>query len=914
MKRIYYILGLAALILLSLTILAVQPALAQDQGQDQTQDQGQGEATPGAARVSLIHGDVSSMRGDSGDWVAVTVNAPLVLGDKIATGDKSQAEIQLDYANVLRLAPGTEVKIADLSRTRIQLQVSQGLVNLTVFKGTEADVEIDTPNMAVAPLGEGSYRIQVNSPSDTQLIVRKGQAQVSTPDGSTQVDDGRMINVRGTDHPEYQIASGPHNDDWDKWNQERDKDIYDAQSYQHANRYYTGAQDLDRSGHWVQVPDYDWCWTPYVNAGWVPYRDGSWVWEPYWGWTWVSYEPWGWAPYHYGRWFSYGSSWYWWPGYSSYGYYPTWAPAYVSFLGFGFGGRNWGFGFGFGYNSIGWCPLGPYDRYHPWWGHRNSYSAVNITNITNVTNINNRSGGRGVPRGYTSNLQGALTNSRLRGAITRVSTEEFGRGRVPQQQRAIDAATLRQGQLVQGTVPAVPTRESLRPVNRAVNTAALPRNANAAQTFFTRRQPPAGPTSFNTRAAEVRQMVERNPMQASERSATTRTAAAATRNAGSASPGARGASNAQAQPGATSRAGIGTANRPAPSAAPQTRGTQPAQAQGREQSGWRRFGQSTAAAPGRANPAAPRAGTAVAQRNAPAPARNEGSQARPAAQSQSAPQSSQSNWRRFGTGQPRAVPNSPTTTGAPRTTPAPSANRAPQTRSAPASNNAGQGGFQRFGQPASAPSSSRAAPAASGNRSIQSRPAPSGSSTNQSGFRRFTPQERPAPTAREPARSTPRSQSRTAAPGWSRFSRSEAPRSSERPPLQIRKSIVTERAAPRSSGSSRSNWRGGGGRSAPSSPPRNFQGGGNRGSWGGTPSAPPRSFQSGSRSGWGGGGRSAPAARSYGGGGSSGGGRSYSAPAPRSSGGGGGSRSFGGGGRSSGGSSSRGGGGGHSRR
>jgi hypothetical protein len=233
----YYILGLAALILLSLTILAVQPALAQDQGQDQTQDQGQGEATPGAARVSLIHGDVSSMRGDSGDWVAVTVNAPLVLGDKIATGDKSQAEIQLDYANVLRLAPGTEVKIADLSRTRIQLQVSQGLVNLTVFKGTEADVEIDTPNMAVAPLGEGSYRIQVNSPSDTQLIVRKGQAQVSTPDGSTQVDDGRMINVRGTDHPEYQIASGPHNDDWDKWNQERDKDIYDAQSYQHANRY-----------------------------------------------------------------------------------------------------------------------------------------------------------------------------------------------------------------------------------------------------------------------------------------------------------------------------------------------------------------------------------------------------------------------------------------------------------------------------------------------------------------------------------------------------------------------------------------------------------------------------------------------------------------------------------------------------
>ena len=135
MKRVYYILGLAALILLSLAVLAVQPARAEE------------EPTPGVARISLIHGDVSSTRGDSGDAVAVTVNAPLVRGDKISTGERSQTEIQLDYANVLRLGPATEVKIADLSRTRIQIQVAQGLVNLAVFKGTEADVEIDTPNM-----------------------------------------------------------------------------------------------------------------------------------------------------------------------------------------------------------------------------------------------------------------------------------------------------------------------------------------------------------------------------------------------------------------------------------------------------------------------------------------------------------------------------------------------------------------------------------------------------------------------------------------------------------------------------------------------------------------------------------------------------------------------------------------------
>src|SRR5438105_11095800 len=41
------------------------------------------QLTPGVARVSLIHGDVSMQRGDSGDWVAVTLNTPIVAGDQL---------------------------------------------------------------------------------------------------------------------------------------------------------------------------------------------------------------------------------------------------------------------------------------------------------------------------------------------------------------------------------------------------------------------------------------------------------------------------------------------------------------------------------------------------------------------------------------------------------------------------------------------------------------------------------------------------------------------------------------------------------------------------------------------------------------------------------------------------------------
>src|SRR5215831_8551414 len=84
---------------------------------------------PGVARLSLVHGDVSMQRGDSGDWVATSLNTPIVRGDTIATSNGSRAEIQLDYANVLRLSSESQAKVAELTRSRIQVQVSQGYAN-----------------------------------------------------------------------------------------------------------------------------------------------------------------------------------------------------------------------------------------------------------------------------------------------------------------------------------------------------------------------------------------------------------------------------------------------------------------------------------------------------------------------------------------------------------------------------------------------------------------------------------------------------------------------------------------------------------------------------------------------------------------------------------------------------------------
>jgi hypothetical protein len=417
-------------------------------GQDRDED---GPAL-GVARVSLINGDVTARRGDSGDWIEAEVNLPLVEGDSIATGRASRAEVQLDYSNLLRLHEQARVNLAELANRRFRVQLEQGMVTYSELRGGEADIDIETALVAVRPRKRGQYRVEVFGDQRVIVTVREGEAEIASADGIETLKQGSSMIVRaGEAGTQFQNVKAEPKDDWDRWNERRDDQLRKSESRRYVSESVYGVEDLDGHGRWTYVSGYGRTWFPLVAVGWAPYRHGRWVWLDYYGWSWVGYEPWGWAPYHYGRWYHHaGYGWGWYPGPRYSRHY--WRPALVSF--FGYGSRG-GFGIGIGFGNVGWVPLAPGERYHPWYGRRF------------------HSGFRGGGRHNTTifvdnsvNIVNNYRNARHHNGVTVVEGNRFGdRG----SGRAATARDFDGASVMRGQLPIVPGREHQGRIVRAGN-------------------------------------------------------------------------------------------------------------------------------------------------------------------------------------------------------------------------------------------------------------------------------------------------------------------------------------------------------------------------------------------------------------------------------------------------------------
>lgn len=410
------------------------------------------------ARISVLSGDASVRRSDSGDWIAAALNAPLLGGDSVSVAAGGALEVQFDNANFARVAGDSEMRISELDNGRQQIQIAKGLVTWRVLRENNAETEISTPFAAVHPGQNSSIRVEVAPDGSARIMVRHGDAEIYTQRGTERIREGNAMFIRGDS--DYQMNYAAARDQWDGWNDERDSYLLRAQSPRYVSQGIYGAEDLDSYGRWDYDPTYGNVWMPTVASTWAPYRDGQWAYEPYYGWTWVDASPWGWAPFHYGSWYQRpGYGWCWFPGrrYDR----VFWRPALVGFVGFGGGS-----GFGFGFGNIGWVPLAPYERFHPWYGRGYNFGRDNFNIVRNV------------------NISGSYRNARFNGGVTGISTSDFERGNF-RNRRPVDIGSLQQGGMVRGALPISAGSQHMRFADRAPSSNA-PRADLSNRQFYSR--------------------------------------------------------------------------------------------------------------------------------------------------------------------------------------------------------------------------------------------------------------------------------------------------------------------------------------------------------------------------------------------------------------------------------------------
>ena len=206
----------------------------------------------GVARISLINGDVSVRRGDSGEWVAGVINAPLLTDDRVATGPNSRAEIQFDANNVFRLGANAELRLTQLEYGRYQMELAHGVMTYRMLRTSDGNIEIDTPSLSVRPSRQGSFRISVNDAGETEVTARNGDVEVFTPHGSQWVRNGQTLMARGAaGDAEFQVVAAGGLDDWDRWSDSRDRMITQSVSARYVGPGVYGAEDLDAAGTWT---------------------------------------------------------------------------------------------------------------------------------------------------------------------------------------------------------------------------------------------------------------------------------------------------------------------------------------------------------------------------------------------------------------------------------------------------------------------------------------------------------------------------------------------------------------------------------------------------------------------------------------------------------------------------------------
>ncbi len=402
------------------------------------------------ARVSLVEGTAAYEPAGDVDWSEVSVNLPILDGDRIITHPDSRIEVELGGGAFLRLGASTDVHFVTVQDDDAVVELRSGDVILRLADSRDVTIQTEAGRFVTGK--RGLYRVSADEQGVVEAAVRKGKGRFESSYGTKTLRDNEVACVDSGADQALRVAYGYYPDAFDQWSERLDARYVGGESVRFVGSYYPGLYELDSHGYWIHHASYGHVWIPYVSVGWSPFCHGRWVHFGF-GWTWVSYEPWGWLPYHYGSWAFYDHRWCWVPG-----GFRAWSPAIAHFYHFG------------GY--VGWVP-----RFHP----RVGFVDRDLTIINN--NITVVNGGRGI------------STDVVRRSLVVVRKEDFGRSRIDERvvvrNARFDTDTRVQPGLPSDLARPSPTLRGNRTVVGVPGTPAVRRDSSSRTTVMRTGEPHA---------------------------------------------------------------------------------------------------------------------------------------------------------------------------------------------------------------------------------------------------------------------------------------------------------------------------------------------------------------------------------------------------------------------------------------
>ena len=146
----------------------------------------------GAMRVNLVQGDVQVKIADTGEWVPVSVNMPLLEEDELWVPEGSRAAIQTTGGDYIRLDEGTALQILRMDIGSYQFHLTEGRVYVLNRAPKRSVLQFDTPDASIRAFGNARFRIDIPG-GETDVSVFRGSVRVGKRRRNDHGPDGHHV-------------------------------------------------------------------------------------------------------------------------------------------------------------------------------------------------------------------------------------------------------------------------------------------------------------------------------------------------------------------------------------------------------------------------------------------------------------------------------------------------------------------------------------------------------------------------------------------------------------------------------------------------------------------------------------------------------------------------------------------------